>query len=188
MARFLEGVKGFAPDVRWVTPQSFHVTLKFIGEKSPAEAEDIKRALAGIRGAPTTLGFRGTGFFPTPRAARVFWIGIEADPHLAELATKVETSLEDLRIPREDRGFSPHLTLARGGDARHPRGGSGSPRRRPSDRPDSRFAVLQEKLAQLPPPDFGVMTAAEFFVYESKLSPGGAQYTKLQRFDLSAGI
>jgi 2'-5' RNA ligase len=43
---------------------------------------------------------------------------------------------------------------------------------------------VQEQLAKMPPPEFGTMTATEFFLYESKLSPRGAQYTKLERFAL----
>jgi 2'-5' RNA ligase len=184
IARFLDGVREFAPDARWVSAQSFHVTLKFIGERPADDAEHIKQALAGIQAPPVSLSFQGCGFFPTPRAARVFWVGIESDPALPALAAQVDENLSRLKIPREERAFSPHLTLARAGDSRHPRGGSGRPGIQRGDRPNSRFARLQEKLALLPPPEFGRMTASEFFLYESKLLPGGAQYTKLARFSL----
>ena len=53
------------------------------------------------------------------------------------------------------------------------------------DRPSSVFGPLQQRLAQLPEPDFGAMTASEFFLFESKLSPTGAQYTKLFGFRLA---
>jgi 2'-5' RNA ligase len=184
MARFLDGVRDFAPDVRWVNAQSFHVTLKFIGERSPEDAEEIKRALATIKAPPVSMSFRGHGFFPNPRAARVFWLGIESDTNLPSLAARVDESLLRIGIPREDRAFSPHLTLARAGESRHPRGGSERPGISHGDKPNSRFARLQEKLAPLPLPEFGQMTATEFFLYESKLLPGGAQYTKLARFRL----
>ncbi len=176
IARFVEGMRGFAPEVRWVKPDSFHVTLKFIGEQSPEQVQQIKHALTSIRGIATTIGFRGTGFFPSPKAARVFWIGMEADEHLAVLAGKIEEATAALGIPGEQRAFSPHLTLARGG--------SGAPRWKPSDRANLNFKRLQEKLAGLPPPDFGTMTAREFFLYESKLSPAGARYTKIAAFPL----
>jgi len=176
IARFLEGVRGFAPDVRWVKPESFHVTLKFVGEQSAEQVEQIKRALAGVRGVPTTIGFGGAGFFPNPKAARVFWVGMQADENLAALAGKVDQATAALGIPREQRAFSPHLTLARGG--------SGASQRKPCGQADAIFRRLQEKLAGLPPPGFGTMTAREFFLYESKLSPAGARYTKLQAFPL----
>jgi 2'-5' RNA ligase len=182
--RFMDGVRESAPDARWVDAQSFHLTLKFIGERSPAEVDEIKRALAAVQAPAAAVNFRGTGFFPTPRAARVFWVRIEADNALPLLASRVDEALLRLRIPREERPFSPHLTLARGGDSRHPRGGSGRPHFRHDDKANSRFVRVQEKLATLPPPEFGAMTATEFFLYESKLSPAGAHYTKLARFPL----
>jgi 2'-5' RNA ligase len=184
IARFVEGMRGFAPEARWVSLPSLHLTLKFIGERPPEDTEAIKRALASIPAPPAAMSFQGCGFFPTPRAARVFWIGIEAGPELPALAAQVESSLLRLKIPREDRAFSPHLTLARAGDSRHPRGGSGRPGFEKGDQPNSRFSRLQQKLTLVPPPEFGRMTANEFFLYESKLLPGGAQYTKLARFRL----
>lgn len=185
IARFRDGMREFAPSARWVGPETFHITLKFIGEKLPQEAEDIKRTLATVQAGHTTVSFRGTGFFPNPRSARVFWVGIEADPNLAHLAGAVDHALAQLRVAREEHAYTPHLTLARGGDSRHPRGGSGRPQQRSGDRPNNVFSRVQEKLATLPQPEFGAMTASEFFLYESKLSPKGAQYTKLERFALT---
>ena len=49
MTRYLEGVREFAPDARWVKPESFHVTLKFIGEQKDDQVEQIKRELATVR-------------------------------------------------------------------------------------------------------------------------------------------
>jgi 2'-5' RNA ligase len=186
IARFLAEASQLAPDARWVNPEAFHVTLKFIGEKPPAVAEEIQRALGVVQASQTAMAFQGTGFFPNPRAARVFWVGIAADSGLATLAGKVDTALSELKIPREDHAFSPHLTLARGGDRGHPRGGSGRPHWQSGDGPRTIFRALQEHLALSPTPDFGAMTATEFFLYESKLSPRGAQYTKLASFPLQS--
>ena len=167
--RFLDGVAGFAPEARWVRAESLHVTLKFVGEKPAPEVDEIKQTLSSVRGAPITLSFRGTGFFPTARSARVFWIGVESGPELARLAANVDKATSRLGIPREDRAFSPHLTLARAG-AR-----SGAPRRQKGDRPNRVLARLQEKLAEMPPPEFGTMSVREYYLYESKLSPAGAR-------------
>ena len=184
LARFRSEMKPLAPEARWVSEDSFHITLKFIGEKSPQQADEIRRALGEIRALPTTVRFSGTGYFPNPRSARVFWVGIEADGQLQALASKIDEALAALEIPREEKPFSPHLTLARAGDLRHPRGGSGRPSAGPGDRPNARFALVQHKLADAPPPEFGTMTAGEFFLFESKLSSSGAQYAKLARFPL----
>src|SRR5215468_3440368 len=65
MTRFVEGVRNFAPDARWVKPESLHVTLKFIGEQPDAAVENIKHALASIAASSSEIHFRGYGFFPT---------------------------------------------------------------------------------------------------------------------------
>src|SRR5713226_7745502 len=109
IVRFIEGVRCFVPDARWISPESLHVTLKFIGEKTDSSAAEIEQVLGRIRAAPITVRIRGVGFFPTPKAARVFWAGIEADAGLARLATTIEDELEKIGIAKEQRGFSPHL-------------------------------------------------------------------------------
>lgn len=176
--RFMDGVRGFAPDARWVRAESLHVTLKFIGEKPAASVEEIKQALSGIQGEAIAMGFRGYGFFPTLKAARVFWVGIEAGPPLASLGKAVDEITAALGVPKEDRPFSAHLTLARGG------GHSGSPHCQTGDGSNRNFQRLQEKLAAWPAPEFGTMTAREFFLYESQLGRGGSRYTKIARFAL----
>ena len=178
IARFLDGVREFAPDARWVRPESLHVTLKFIGEKPEEEVEKIKRALETIEAGTFEMSFRGYGFFPGARAPRVFWVGIDGGQKLTSLAATVDETLARLNIAKEEHAFNAHLTLARGG------AGSGSPRRQKGDGPNRGFQLLQEKLAALPSPEFGTMTAREFFLYQSQLSPGGSRYTKLAGFGL----
>lgn len=180
LASFMSHMHALAPAVRWVQPDSLHVTLKFIGERPDASVKDVENALRGIHAKPFQLSFRGAGFFPTEKSARVFWIRIEADAALTDLAAQIERSLVPIGIEPEKRAFSPHLTLARAGN------GSGSPGRQKGDRPNRRFAALQAKLSTIPSPDFGTMNAAEFFLYRSQLSSRGAQYTKIARFPLGA--
>jgi RNA 2',3'-cyclic 3'-phosphodiesterase len=177
LEQFLDGVRGFAPDARWVRPESMHVTLKFVGEKSSEAVEEIKQALGAIRAGTIEISFRAYGFFPTSSAPRVFWIGIGAGPDLAALAKSVDEATAALGVPREEHEFSPHLTLAR-------RGGSGAPRRRKGDGANPVFQRLQERLAAMPALEFGTMTPREFFLYQSQLMPGGARYTKIAHFGL----
>jgi 2'-5' RNA ligase len=179
IVRFVEGVQGFASEARWMKPESLHVTLKFIGEQPEAAVEAIKQALATISSGAPEIQFGGYGFFPTAKSARVFWIGMEAGPQLAALAAAIDEKMATLGIPKEDRAYSPHLTLARGS------GASGSPRRHKGDGPNRTFQHLQDKLSALPTPEFGTMTAREFFLYQSQLSPKGSKYTKLARFALT---
>lgn len=179
ISRFMDGVRGFAPDARWVRPESLHVTLKFIGEKPDSEVKNIEQALSEVHSASFDLTFKGHGFFPTPKSARVLWIGIEAGDELTTLAEAVDQATSRLGIPKEERAFSPHLTLARGG------GRSGAPGWRKGDGPNKNFQLLQQKLAALPAPNFGTMTAREFFLFKSELLRGGSRYTKLARFALT---
>lgn len=178
IARFLEGVRGFAEEARWMRTESLHITLKFIGEQNDAQVAAIDERLRGVPGDSFELRLTGYGFFPTAKAPRVFWIGIQSSPELAALAAGIDSTLADLNIPREDRPYSPHLTLARAG------GGSGSPKWRKGDGPNSIFGELQKRLAALGDPNFGTMTAREFSLYRSQLSPAGSKYTKLQSFSL----
>jgi 2'-5' RNA ligase len=177
---FIAEVRELAPGARWVNPDSLHVTLKFIGEKPDARVGQIEEKLASIKGQPIELRYSETGFFPTPRSARVFWVGIQTEAELAELARKVEDGLAEIGIPKEKRAFSPHLTLARVS------GGSGAPGRRKGDESNRVFAKLQEMLSQRSPAEFGSMTAREFFLYRSQLSPKGSKYTKIARFELGS--
>jgi 2'-5' RNA ligase len=182
IARFLEGVQGFAPDARWVRPESLHITLKFIGEQTPDQVEAIAARLRQVEGRALEIRSAGYGFFPTAKAPRVFWIGIHAAPQLPELAGSIDMATAELGVPRnsEDRPYSPHLTLARAG------GRSGSPKWRKGDGPNTIFATLEKRLNAMGKLDFGTMTAREFILYQSQLSPGGSKYTKLQRFPLRA--
>jgi 2'-5' RNA ligase len=184
--RFLVEVQSFAPGARWVHPESLHVTLKFIGEQSAPQVEAIAARLHKIDTAAFEIRFAGYGFFPTAKAPRVFWIGIQGDPELADLAANIDSATAELGIPPEDRPYSPHLTLARGGG----KSSSGSPKHLKDDGPNTTFAALDTQLAtrsrlDFGTPDFGNMTAREFILYQSQLSPGGSKYTRLQHFPLN---
>jgi 2'-5' RNA ligase len=183
LASFIDSVHGFAPDARWVRPESLHVTLKFIGEKPEEAVEAIGCALSAVKTPPVEMTFRGYGFFPETKAARVFWIGIDSGPQLAGLAQQIDEAMVSLGIPKPDQAFAPHLTLARGGG-----GGSGAPRRQNGDGPNRRFSRLQQKLAERPLPEFGTMTAREFSLYQSQLAPGGSRYMKIAQFELQHPI
>ena len=174
IAAFRDELRALAPDVKWVSPESFHITLQFLGETK--HLDEIRTALQDVQSSPIYLAFRNTGFFPTPRAPRVFWIGIEADEHLQELVSAIGRPLEPLGFQPDKQPYKPHLTLARAG--------SGRPRPVRGERSAPGLQLVQARIAMMPQLEFGTMTASEFCLYESKLSPKGAQYTKLARFPL----
>jgi len=174
VAVFRDQMRALAPDVRWVGPETFHVTLQFLGETD--KVADIRRALEQIKAASVPLTFRGAGFFPTPKSPRVFWVGIESDGSLQQLADAVGTALWPLGFEHDHGTYKPHLTLARAG--------SGRPRPVRGEHAAAGLLAVRVKVETMPQLDFGTMTAREFCLYESKLSPKGAQYTKLSRYPL----
>jgi 2'-5' RNA ligase len=179
IVRFMDGLRGFAPDARWMRPESLHVTLKFIGQWRDERVAELRDSLQTVPAHTFDITIADYGFFPTAKAPRVFWVGIHSGPQLASLAAAIDTKLSSLGIAPEEHTFSPHLTLARRA------GGSGSPRKNKTDHSNQSFARLQEKLAAMSKLDFGSMTARQFFLYQSELSPGGSRYTKLSAFPLT---
>ena len=167
LATLINDLRTAAPKTRWVRPESIHVTLKFIGEVPPEKVADIRGALSGVSSEHAAeLSFHGLGFFPNAKRPSVLWAGIDASPNLQSLARDIERSLEKLGFPREQRDFTPHLTLARFNEPR----------------PQPALQAAVEKQADQ---SLGRFEVAEFFLFESKLSPQGAKYRKLAAFPKS---
>lgn len=101
--------------IRWIEPENFHITLKFLGEVRRDRVPAIERALGRVAGATgafsTDLG--GFGAFPTVRRPRVVWLGVGANPELRCLKQDLEWTLGDLGFDAETRAFHPHVTLGR---------------------------------------------------------------------------
>jgi 2'-5' RNA ligase len=171
-------------DMKWTRPEGIHLTLKFLGEISGREVAQVIDALAGLASFELfALQVKGFGFFPDARRPRVLWVGVEAPPRgtgvppvgmahgqdghatspLGQLASRVERICGSLGFAPEGRVFSPHLTLARFKLPRPP--------------PD--LVALLEPKREL---TLGQFEVSEFFLFESRLSPHGAQYRKVARF------
>jgi 2'-5' RNA ligase len=151
-------------DARWTRPEGIHLTLKFLGEISDAQTKQVVEALTEVGPFESfSVEVKGFGFFPQARRPRVFWAGVTAPPALEDLAARIEGRMERIGFPREDRAFSPHLTLAR----------FQAPRPQPA---------LEAAVAARAATTLGQFEASQFFLFESKLSPQGAQYRKVMRF------
>jgi 2'-5' RNA ligase len=105
-------LQGGVPGARWASDEQLHLTLRFIGEVDDNVAHDIDDALAGIRAPAFTLELAGVGEFggKNPRA---LWAGVRPSEALLHLQKKVETALQRIGLPAEERKFSAHVTLAR---------------------------------------------------------------------------
>jgi 2'-5' RNA ligase len=159
-----------ASSVRWSRVANLHITTKFIGQWPEERLQELKRALAGV---PTTgeieIGLRGLGWFPNPHHPRVFWIGVQAPEALRRLAEATQEAAAQLGIPREDRAYHPHLTLARLDAGKDPPGAA---------------AALRAAAAELDDSDCGAFTARDWSLYLSQPGPDGSRYTKLETFSL----
>ena len=101
------------PGARWVPPENYHLTLRFIGEMPGYRAEEIDLALAALRAPGFAVTLAGVGTFHKGGRSVSLWVGVERNPALDHLQSKIETALQRCGLEPERRRFTPHLTLAR---------------------------------------------------------------------------
>lgn len=101
--------------VRWVQPDLFHLTIKFLGDVRPESVASLEGVLEGVAGSagPFVMKMGGFGAFPTIRRPRVLWVGVEPSPALRCLKQDLEWALSEHGFDRETRAFHPHFTLGR---------------------------------------------------------------------------
>ena len=153
-------------------PGNLHLTLKFLGAVPEERIQAIVAALArsGSELRPFDARFRGLGAFPSTSRPRVIWAGVlDGAPEMIELARRVDAALAALGFAREERPFSPHVTLGR--------------MRRPGRDP-----TLTEALAGGSTREFGRMRVPGAFLMRSELSPRGARYTELAEMPLGGPV
>ncbi len=159
----VRALRGARLPVRWVAADALHLTLKFLGEVPDARVGAIEGVMTEVARAfpPFWLELRGLGAFPNLRSPRVVWVGVQAPPELGRLAGALEDALAGLGYPRENRPFSPHLTLGRA--ERDARAGDFRP-----------LAALAEQFT------FRAEVAARSAdLMRSHLSPRGARYERM---------
>ncbi|HKY93995.1 MAG TPA: RNA 2',3'-cyclic phosphodiesterase [Kiloniellales bacterium] len=101
------------PGARWVPPDNFHLTLRFIGEVDGGLAHDIDTALMGIDGRGFELRLAGLGHFGEGQKTRSLYAAVAPTEPLSRLQQKVDQALQRLGLAPEGRKFKPHVTLAR---------------------------------------------------------------------------
>ena len=155
--------------VSWVKPGNVHVTLKFLGEVPEKQLENVysgtQIALSGMRSFNMSL--KNLGCFPDLKKPRVVWVGVDKGKvELSQMQRRIEEELYKLGFPKEDRKFSPHLTIGR---AKSPKN--------------------MEKLVELiEKTDFKTeeVTVTEVVVMKSQLHRLGAIYTPMKKINLSS--
>jgi 2'-5' RNA ligase len=113
LKRQLAFLAGGLPGARWVPADSLHLTLRFIGETAPHQADEIDHALYGVQARGFTLRVHGLGLHHRNGRPTTLWAGAERAPPLAHLQSKIETALQRAGLDPERRRFAPHVTLAR---------------------------------------------------------------------------
>jgi 2'-5' RNA ligase len=149
-------------NVKWVSAESIHVTLRFLGEVPEKRLADIDTAFTGLTWKAFTITVQGIGFFPGTRSPRVFWAGMEA-PTMQGLTEEIDTRMERLGFDKEKRKYRPHITLAR---AKNTRLDSG----------------LVSAAARFDAHQFGSFGVDRVFLFKSTLKPSGAVHEKLREF------
>jgi 2'-5' RNA ligase len=157
--------------VKWVEPESIHITLKFLGNISPEKISQvlavIETASAGVH--PFKLEMAGPGAFPSTKSVRVVWVGLAGDLEIMGLLQKrIEDGLVPLGFPAEARPFTPHLTLARVRDFATP-----------AER--SKLGQVIENTRSGNKPGFNVNAV---YLMKSQLTRQGAIYTEIGAINL----
>ena len=101
-------------DIRWVRPETMHLTLHFFGDIDEEKLEKAQAVMVSIESLfpPFSVSLSGVGAFPSPHRARVFWLGVHSD-RIAELHDTLSARLEQVGFACDRRPFRPHLTLGR---------------------------------------------------------------------------
>jgi len=160
IAETLERLRSDVRGVRWLAPETIHLTLRFLGDASP-EAIDrlspsVERAASAC--APCEARVQGVGFFPPHGPPHVIWLGLDLPPAVRDLQAACERAAVAAGFPPEERPFRPHVTLGRWRDRV----------RRPP----------------IPAADLGTTPLGPVVLFKSELLPKGAVHTPLRTFPL----
>lgn len=163
----IEKLREGKADVKWVPAENLHITLKFLGNADKETVARLEERLSPLaeRYESFYMSLRGIGLFPDRRRPRVVWIDLINAGRLADIQKDIEQTALPLGFEREDRPFSPHLTIGR---IRSQRG----------------INPLLGAIETLKDKDFGNIEVNAVSLMKSDLKPTGAQYTTLAEFHL----
>ncbi len=157
-------------DVRWVNIDGVHLTLKFLGYVREDKINTIAKAISEVcKGLPPfSMGLKGVGAFPNLRQPRVVWVGVKDSIPLISLQREIEERMFALGFQKEERRFSPHLTIGR---IRSLKG----------------VVELAKIIEGVKDKELAAMEVRALALIKSELKPTGAQYTGLAETPLGEG-
>jgi len=166
-----EGIKDYGFKIRWVRPESIHLTLKFLGDIKAVKINEIAEAISKtvVRYTPISLQAKGVGVFPGIKRPQVLWVGLagQLEP-LVSLQKTLDENLETIGFPMEKRPFKGHLTMGR---------------------MKAKIDVKKfgDVLMTFRSFESEAFTADKIILYKSELKPSGAVYTELASASLGKG-
>jgi 2'-5' RNA ligase len=150
---------------RWVDPDNLHLTLRFLGDVSGPQRNDIEAVLAEIDAPAFDFSLAGIGHWQSAGTPKTIWLGVDADPGLTALYRRINREMRRLGLPLDGKAFRPHVTLARA---------------RALNPHDLAGYLAAHSLFRSAP-----ITATDFYLYQSRLHPDGPVYSRQARFSLS---
>lgn len=156
-------IKKTRADLKLVEPENVHITLKFLGDTEETLVDEIERIITNA--VKETKSFKiqlkGTGVFPNQNYIKVVWVGIEHGDPIAAIAQEIDEKLSELGFKREEKKFSPHLTIARVKTSRN----------------KDKLLKILEKYRDI---EFTDMKVDSIKLKKSDLTPNGPIYTTLK--------
>lgn len=155
------GLEQTNAQLKVVDPGIMHLTLRFLGEIPQTTVDGVKDALDEIRFSPFDIEFSGMGVFPNLNRINVVWVGMkQGDEQLNEIFHQLEPKLRQLGLPPDNKGFSPHLTVARVRSAVN-------------------RVALADYVSKMRETEFGKMAVTAVRLKRSNLTPKGPIYTTI---------
>ena len=159
-------LRGDIVTARWIAPENYHITLRFLGDVSQAVANEFTSRIEQLSFEPFQLQIKGVGHFGTKRA-HALWAAFEPCEELTKVYKAHEKAAQEVGLDPETRKFTPHITLAR------------LSRTRPQT-----IAPFLADFANFKPEPFTVTQAA---LYSAKPSTGGGPYVVEDLFPFQHG-
>lgn len=150
-------------DIRWVKPERAHLTLKFLGDTTPDQVEEIRGTLTSIASATDDFEvvFGSVGVFGPKKRPRILWVGVQKGlEQLRGLQKAIDRNLKKIGFVPETKEYSPHLTLGR-------------------FKSNKNAGALSEFMEKHPQKDCGRLKAYAVHLIKSTLTPAGPVYEKL---------
>ncbi len=160
---FEKEIKKTGADIKLVEPQNIHITLKFLGDVEETLIDEIERimknAVKEIK--PFTMKLNETGVFPNNNYVRVIWIGIKEAQIIETIVKTIDEHLSELGFKKENRGFSPHLTIGRVKSAKNKQ-------------------ILLEVIEKYKDVEFSIQEVKSIKLMKSDLTSAGPIYTTIK--------